>query len=309
MMNSGVKGREKFLSIKNGQKFSTKYMASDDFSEPPRRADSKNPIFIFFLDFWVRVTSEARGSVSVGFWGVPSIEPFLGRGGSSQGALSTPPPFQLKACLPHTFRNSASQCFCSMHRGTRSFGLRASPPPLKGAFGALSFKKSTNIGYSRSCGTEGAGRGIRCTRAQHNHVYDAFMCIACCLEWAMCCSLCFTVKRMIKPSHLHQLCDPKATRNMLRWEGEGGGFRAPGWGVGGGSEYGHPSRRASAVCAHPLLMGGNFFFEKAPPPPPLCMFKRISESNGDHLEVRMLGGTHRAPPPKPRGALSDPPQA
>ena len=27
--------------------FFTKYMANDDFSEPPRRADSKNPIFIF----------------------------------------------------------------------------------------------------------------------------------------------------------------------------------------------------------------------------------------------------------------------
>ena len=27
--------------------FFTKYMANDDFSKPPRRADSKNPIFIF----------------------------------------------------------------------------------------------------------------------------------------------------------------------------------------------------------------------------------------------------------------------
>ena len=25
--------------------------------------------FSFFADFWVRVTSEAQGSVSVGFWG------------------------------------------------------------------------------------------------------------------------------------------------------------------------------------------------------------------------------------------------
>ena len=59
-MNSG---------IQNGQFFFTKYMASDDFSEPPRHADSKNPIFmIFFLPiFGVWVTSEARGSVSLGF--------------------------------------------------------------------------------------------------------------------------------------------------------------------------------------------------------------------------------------------------
>ena len=35
----------------------------------------------FFADFWVRVTPGARESVSVGFWGVPSIEPLLGGGG------------------------------------------------------------------------------------------------------------------------------------------------------------------------------------------------------------------------------------
>ena len=49
-------------------------------------------LFSFFADFWVWVTPEARESVSVGFWGVPSIEPLLGPGGgSSQGALLTPP--------------------------------------------------------------------------------------------------------------------------------------------------------------------------------------------------------------------------
>ena len=36
-----------FSSIKICFFFFTKYMANDDFSEPPRRADSKNPIFIF----------------------------------------------------------------------------------------------------------------------------------------------------------------------------------------------------------------------------------------------------------------------
>ena len=45
----------------------------------------------FFASFWVWVTSEARGSVSVGFGGSGQLSPFEGGGGSSQGALSTPP--------------------------------------------------------------------------------------------------------------------------------------------------------------------------------------------------------------------------
>ena len=47
--------------------------------------------FHFFADFLVWVTSEAWGSVSLGFWGSRQLSPFLG-GGSSQGALSTPRP-------------------------------------------------------------------------------------------------------------------------------------------------------------------------------------------------------------------------
>ena len=51
-----------FLSIENGPSSPPKCMANDDFSEPPRRADSKNPIFIFFLaEVWVRVTLGAPG--------------------------------------------------------------------------------------------------------------------------------------------------------------------------------------------------------------------------------------------------------
>ena len=54
--------------------FFTKCIANDDFSEPPRRADSKIP-FSFFAEFRVRVTSGAKGSVPVGFRGGASIEP------------------------------------------------------------------------------------------------------------------------------------------------------------------------------------------------------------------------------------------
>ena len=69
-----------FLNINNGQFFFTKYMANDDFSEPPRHADPKNPIFIFsrFLG-----PGHLRGlGVSLGrILGVLSIEPFFGEGG------------------------------------------------------------------------------------------------------------------------------------------------------------------------------------------------------------------------------------
>ena len=47
--------------------------------------------FSFLADFWVWVTSGARGSVLVGFWGSCQLSPFLG-GGSGRRALSTPPP-------------------------------------------------------------------------------------------------------------------------------------------------------------------------------------------------------------------------
>ena len=66
-------------------------MANDDFSEPPRHADSKIP-FSFFPDFWVWVTSKARGSVSAGFWGSCQLSPFWGGGVLGRRALSNPPP-------------------------------------------------------------------------------------------------------------------------------------------------------------------------------------------------------------------------
>ena len=79
-----------FLSTKRFF-FFTKYMANDSFSEPPRRADSKNPIF-FFSRFWVWVTSKAWGSDLVGFWGSCQLSPFWGEGGSRPEGSIDPPP-------------------------------------------------------------------------------------------------------------------------------------------------------------------------------------------------------------------------
>ena len=77
IMNSGPECAEHFLSIENGLLFLlTKYMANDDFSEPPRRADPKIP-FSFFADFGVRVTSGAQGSFSGGFRGSHQLSIFF----------------------------------------------------------------------------------------------------------------------------------------------------------------------------------------------------------------------------------------
>ena len=66
-------------------------MANDDFSEPARRADSKNPISIFCRFFGL---GHLRGpGVSLGWiLGVLSIEPFLGEGGGLARGLYRPPP-------------------------------------------------------------------------------------------------------------------------------------------------------------------------------------------------------------------------
>ena len=60
--------------------------------------------FSFFADFWVWVTSEARWSVSVGFWGSCQLRPFWGKGGLA-GGLYRP--------LPHSI---ASPVALSLHR-------------------------------------------------------------------------------------------------------------------------------------------------------------------------------------------------
>ena len=71
-------------------------MANDDFLNPLDALIPKIP-FSVFADFWVRVTSGAWGSVSVGFsgghqWSLLGVQ--LWR------AVSTPPPLKFKAQLP-----------------------------------------------------------------------------------------------------------------------------------------------------------------------------------------------------------------
>ena len=67
-------------------------MANDDFSEPPRRADSKNPIF-FFPRFLGLGHLQGPGVRLGRILGVLSIEPFLGEGGvRPEGSIDPPPP-------------------------------------------------------------------------------------------------------------------------------------------------------------------------------------------------------------------------
>ena len=78
-MNLAAEGAEFFfLSIKNGPFFSLDIWQMMTFLNP---LDTSKIQLSFFDDIWVRVTSEARGSVWVGFWGSRQLSPFLGRGG------------------------------------------------------------------------------------------------------------------------------------------------------------------------------------------------------------------------------------
>ena len=98
-------------------------MANDDFSEPPRRADSNDPIFIF-CRFWVRVTYEAQGSVLVGFWGSRQLSPFWGRGGGLARGLYRPPPLNCKPGCPRGVLGLAVQTIsCIPHRLPRPHRL------------------------------------------------------------------------------------------------------------------------------------------------------------------------------------------
>ena len=99
IMNSGA---EKFFEHSNWSIFfssNTRQMMT--VLNPLDALIPKIPFsFFFFADFWVWVTSEAWGSVSVGFWGSCQLSPSWGRGGSSQGALSTPSPLNCKPGCP-----------------------------------------------------------------------------------------------------------------------------------------------------------------------------------------------------------------
>ena len=80
------------MSIENGQFFSPNTWQMMSFLNPLNTLVSKIP-FSFFAKFWGRVTSGARGSVSVGFWEARQLSPFWGEGGgASQGSVSTPRP-------------------------------------------------------------------------------------------------------------------------------------------------------------------------------------------------------------------------
>ena len=56
--------------------------------------------FSFFPDFWVWVTSEAQGSVLVGFWGSCQLSPFSGGAVRPEGSIDPPPPLETKTRPP-----------------------------------------------------------------------------------------------------------------------------------------------------------------------------------------------------------------
>ena len=56
--------------------------------------------FSFFADFWVWVTSEAHGPVSVGFWGSRLLSPLGGGGVRLEGSIDPPPRREVKARPP-----------------------------------------------------------------------------------------------------------------------------------------------------------------------------------------------------------------
>ena len=66
-------------------KLFTKYVANDTFLNPLDMLIPKAPFSFFcFFDFWVRITSGALGSLSVGFWRARQLSLF-GGGGLARG--------------------------------------------------------------------------------------------------------------------------------------------------------------------------------------------------------------------------------
>ena len=79
--------------------------------------------FSIFGELWVRVTSEARGSVSLGFGGSRQLSPFWG-GGPARGLYqNAPPPFNGKRACPLTVER-----FWATDAGLGSLGLTGAPP-------------------------------------------------------------------------------------------------------------------------------------------------------------------------------------
>ena len=101
-------------------------MANDD---PLDALIPKIP-FSFFANFWVWVTSEAWGSVSVGCWGSRQLGPLLGGGGVlAKGLYRPPPPLQLKARLPVYFRGGDwTGAYSGMHSRCHTHGSASGLP-------------------------------------------------------------------------------------------------------------------------------------------------------------------------------------
>ena len=118
---SGAEGADKYFTIENGQ-----------FFRPPNPWQMMiflNPLdalipqipFSFFTEFWVRATSGARGSVSVGFLGGTSIQPF--GGGVLASGLCRPPPPQ-----PSTTLHDPPQPSTTLHNPPQPFTTLHNPP-------------------------------------------------------------------------------------------------------------------------------------------------------------------------------------
>ena len=91
--------RRKFFAHRKWSIFSRTKCMPNDLSEPPRRADSNNPIFIFFFPNFRSGPLWGPG-VSLGrILGGPSIEPLFGGEGVEPGGSIDPHP-QLKARPP-----------------------------------------------------------------------------------------------------------------------------------------------------------------------------------------------------------------
>ena len=91
----------------------------------------KIPFSFFFLDFWVWATSEARGSVSVGFWGSCQLSPF--GGGFWLEPLAPPPHTQTKTRPPQHVPTEFWWCGGRVLLSCLGYGAVSSPLSLPDA--------------------------------------------------------------------------------------------------------------------------------------------------------------------------------